>query len=265
MDGRHVDIGGRRLYLESMGEGTPTVVFESGSECGAASLRNLALAVQHVTQVICYDRAGVEQSDPVPTPRTSQDIADDLHRLLDAAAVAPPSILVGHSIAGLHLRVYAQRYPADVAGMVLLDAATPDQWQRELSLLPVPVANEPVAITAMRRTITTEWEDPTTNAEELDIAGSAAEVRAAGTLRDIPLAVITAGIDTWDEGVPVDVAAKLAQDLQRLQRELVALSTRSRHVLATASEHSIQDCQPELVVAEIHRLVELVRAEHRPS
>ncbi len=58
MDGRHVDIGGRRLYLESMGEGTPTVVFESGSECGAASLRNLALAVQHVTQVICYDRAG---------------------------------------------------------------------------------------------------------------------------------------------------------------------------------------------------------------
>ncbi len=265
MYGRHVDIGGRRLYLERMGEGSPTVVFESGSACGAASLRNLALAVQHFTSTFCYDRAGVDQSDPAPTPRTSRDSADDLRRLLDAAAVAPPYILVGHSIAGLHLRVYTQCYPSDVAGMVLLDVAHPDQWQCELGLLPVPRANEPAAITAMRRTLTVEWEDPTTNDEGLDIAGSAAQVKAAGTLGDIPLVVITAGIDTWDEGVPMDVAAELEQDWQRLQRELVALSTRSRQVLATESDHSIQDCQPELVVAEIHRLVELVRAERRLS
>lgn len=260
MFGRHVDIGGRRLYLESMGAGTPSVVFESGSEDGAASLRDVALAVQHVTHAICYDRAGVDQSDPAPIPRTSRDIAHDLRRLLDTAAVAPPYLLVGHSIAGLHLRVYAHLYPADVAGLVLLDAAHPDQWQRELGLLPAPAANEPAAITAMRQTIIAEWEDPTTNTEGLDVAGSAAQVRAAGALGDLPLVVITAGIDTWEEGVPVAIAAELARDWRQLQQELVALSTRSRQVLATESDHSIQDCQPELVVAEICRLVELVRA-----
>ena len=265
MDGRHVDIGGRRLYLESMGAGTPPVVFESGSACGAASLRNLALAVQHFTRAICYDRAGIDQSDPAPTPRTSRDIADDLHRLLDTAAVTPPYLLVGHSIAGLHLRVYAQRYPSDVAGMVLLDVVHPDQWQRELGLLPAPDANEPSALTVMRRTITAEWADQTNTAEGLDIAGSAAQVRAAGTLDAIPLVVITAGIDTWEAGFPREVAAELEQDWRWMQHELVALSTRSRQVLATESDHSIQDCQPELVVAEIHRLVELVRAERSRS
>ena len=161
--------------------------------------------------------------------------------------------------------MYAQRYPSDVAGMVLLDVAHPDQWQRQLFLLPAPGAKEPAAITAMRRTITAEWEDPSTNDEGLDIAGSAAQVRAAGSLGDLPLVVITAGIDTWDEGFPVAVAAALEQDWHRLQRELVALSTRSRHVIAAESDHVIQEGQPELVVAEIYRLVELVRAEHGRS
>ncbi len=265
MNGRHIDIGGRRLYLESMGAGTPAVIFESGSECGAASLRNLALAVQHVTRAICYDRAGVDQSDPAPTPRTSRDIADDLRRLLDVAAVEPPYILVGHSIAGLHLRVFAQRYPSDIAGMVLLDVAHPDQWQRELALLPTPVANEPAVLAAFRRTITAQWDDPAANGEGLDIAASAAQVRAAGTLGDIPLVVITAGIDTWEAGFPADVAAALEEDWQMLQRDLAALSARSRHVIATESDHSIQDGQSELAIAEIRQLVDLVRAERALS
>ncbi len=74
--------------------------------------------------------------------------------------------------------MYAQRYLADVAGMVLLDAAHPDKWQRELGLLLVQVLNEPATIMAMRRTITAEWEDPTTNGEGLYIAGRCGVRRA---------------------------------------------------------------------------------------
>lgn len=262
--GRHIDIGGRRLYLESMGEGSPPVVFESGLECGAASLRNLAVEVQQVTRV-GYDRAGVGESDPAPTPRTSLEVADDPHCMLRTAAVEPPYILVGHSIAGLHLRVYVQRYPQEVAGMVLLDVAHPDQWQRELDLVATPTADEPAALTAFRRTIAAEWGDPTANSEGLDIAASAAQARTASSLGAIPLVVITAGKDTWDEGFPSNLAAALEQDWHRLQRDLVALSPRSKHVIATESDHVIQCGQPELALSEIRGLVELVRSEMKQA
>ena len=127
-------------------------------------------------------------------PRTSRDIVDDLHGLLQAAQVAPPYVLVGHSIAGLHLRVYAQRFPHDVAGLVLLDVSHPDQWQRELTLLPAE-------LTTARRAITAEWDDPRTNSEGLDIPASAAQARAVADLGDLPLVVITAGQPTPDEHV----------------------------------------------------------------
>ena len=249
-----IDIGGRHLYMEQHGQGSPAVVFESGGENGVELLRPLALLTAAFAHSIVYDRANVGRSDSAPMPRTSRDIVDDLHGLLQAAQVAPPYVLVGHSIAGLHLRVYAQRFPHDVAGLVLLDVSHPDQWQRELTLLPAE-------LTTARRAITAEWDDPRTNSEGLDIAASAAQARAVADLGDLPLVVITAGQPTPDEHVPAAVTATLEQDWQRMQREIAALSRQSRQVIATESEHSIQDDQPELVRDEIERLVALVRAD----
>jgi pimeloyl-ACP methyl ester carboxylesterase len=258
--GQRIDVGGYYLYMESAGSGSPTVIFESGSECGARSLANLAAEVQHFTRAIIYDRAGIDQSDPAPTPRTTQDIVDDLRTLLTRAQIAGPYLLVGHSFAGLPVRLFAHHYPHDVVGLVLLDVVHPDQWLRELQLLPPPSPYEPVALTTFRNMITAEWTDPFSNSEGINIAASAAQVRATGHFGPLPLVVITAGQDEWDEGFPPDIARSLEQNWMAMQKELAALSHNSTHIIATESNHVIQECQPDLVVNVIRQLVREIHA-----
>jgi pimeloyl-ACP methyl ester carboxylesterase len=253
-----IDVGSYHLYMESAGGG-PTVIFESGMGCGAESLANLAAEVQQFTRVVLYDRAGLGQSDPAPKPRTSQDVVDDLWQLLQQAQIDGPYLLVGHSFAGYHLRLFAHQHPQAVAGLVLLDASHPDQTLRELQLLPPPSPNEPAAITKARETLTAEWNDPFRNEEGMDIAASAAQVRATSHLGQLPLVVITAGIDEWEDGFPPEIAHASAANWLAMQKELVALSHNSTHIIATESDHSIQDCQPELVVDVIRQLVQEIQ------
>lgn len=263
-DGQRIDVGGYRLYLESAGVGRPTVIFESGMECGADSLANLAQEVQKFTRTVIYDRAGLGQSDPAPQPRTAQTLVDDLHALLTQAQIPGPYLLVGHSLAGLPVRLFAHQYPQAVVGLVLLDVVHPDQWLRELQLLPPPSPHEPVALTQARNSCTAEWNDPFYNAEGIDIAASAAQVRATGHLGALPLVVITAGQDEWAEGFPPALAQASAANWLAMQKELVALSHNGQHLIATESDHSIQDCQPELVVAVIRQLVAAWRVDQTP-
>jgi pimeloyl-ACP methyl ester carboxylesterase len=168
-------------------------------------------------------------------------------------------VLIGHSFGGLIVRLYTAKYPHEVVGLVLLDVPHPEQALRELHRLPAPSPQEPAALTACRNTLTAEWTDPFSNDEGFDRATSAAQVLAGGHLGDLPLVVITAGIDEWEEGFPVELARILAEDWMRMQQELVACSNNSTHIIATKSDHSIQDCQPELVTDVIRNLVEKLR------
>jgi pimeloyl-ACP methyl ester carboxylesterase len=219
-------------------------------------LANRAAEVQEFTRTVIYDRAGIGQSDPAPGPRTSQDVVNDLWRLLKQAQIDGPYLLVGHSFAGLSLRLFAHQFPHEVVGLVLLDAVHPDQWLRDLQLLPPPAPSEPAALTTARDTLAAEWNDPFRNSEGMDIAASAAQVRATGHFGQLPLVVITAGIDEWEEGFPSEIARALEQNWLAMQKELAALSHNSTHLIATESDHSIQDCQPELVVNVIRQLVQ---------
>lgn len=258
--GQRVDVGGYHLYMESAGTDSPTVIFECGMECGAASLANLAAAVQKFTRTLIYDRAGLGQSDPAPTPRTSQDVVNDLWRLLEQTQIAGPYLLVGHSFAGLHLRLFAHQHPQSVVGLVLLDPSHPDQSMRDLQRLPPSAPSEPAALTTARDTLIAELNDPFHNEEGMDVAACAVQVRATGHFGQLPLVVITAGIDEWEEGFPPEVARALEANWLAMQKELVALSHNGTHIIATASDHSIQDCQPALVIDVIHQLVQAIRA-----
>ncbi len=257
--GQRIDVGGHHLYLESAGVGSPTVIFESGMGCGAESLANLAAEVQQFTRTVIYDRAGLGQSDPASKPRTSQEVVNDLWQLLQQAQLDGAYLLVGHSFAGLHLRLFAQQHQQVVAGLVLLDASHPDQSLRELQLLPSFSPAEPAALTRARHTLTAEWCDPFHNEEGMDIAASAAQVQATGHFGQLPLVVITAGIDACEDGFPPKIARASAQNWLAMQKELAALSHNSTHIIATESDHSIQDCQPELVVNLIYQLVQQIR------
>jgi len=106
------------------------VILESGLANMSADWANVQPLVAEGTGVCAYDRAGIAWSDSGPQPRDPRQIAAELHRLLNKANIAGPYVLVGHSFGGLCVRMYADRYPDEVAGMVLLDASHSDQWER---------------------------------------------------------------------------------------------------------------------------------------
>ena len=120
--GRSVDIGGRTLNLYCSGQGGNTVIFDSGSALPGYDWFRVQPEVAKFARACWYDRAGYGWSDPATGPRTSEEIARDLHQLLRAANVAPPYILVGHSFGGLNVRVFSARHPSEIAGIVLVDS-----------------------------------------------------------------------------------------------------------------------------------------------
>jgi pimeloyl-ACP methyl ester carboxylesterase len=125
MPGRLYDVGGHRLHLHCTGSGSPTVVLTSGLGAFSASWARIVPSVAGTSRVCAYDRAGQGWSEDAPAPQDGLAAATDLHTLLDRAGEDGPHVLVGHSIGGGHAMVYADRYPEQVAGMVLLDATSP--------------------------------------------------------------------------------------------------------------------------------------------
>ena len=125
LPGQLIDVGDHRLYLSCTGSGEPTVILEPGLGGTSAAWGWIEPAVAAHTRVCVYDRAGRGRSDPSPTPQDGDQIATDLHTLLERAGVTGPLVMVGHSLGGLYVLDYAARYPQQVAGMVLLDATPP--------------------------------------------------------------------------------------------------------------------------------------------
>lgn len=128
--GRLVDVGGFRLHINCSGEGTPTVVLDAALGGSSISWTLVQPSIARLTRVCSYDRAGFGWSDPGPFPRNAGRIADELRTLLARDDVRPPFVLVGHSFGGFVMRIFATRYRADVAGLVLVDPAHPEDWVR---------------------------------------------------------------------------------------------------------------------------------------
>jgi pimeloyl-ACP methyl ester carboxylesterase len=229
--GKSYDIGGRSLNLYCSGQGSQTVVFDSGGGQPGYIWFLVQPRVAEFTRACWYDRAGYGWSDAAPFRRTSADIADDLQKLLKTAGVPPPYILVGHSFGGFNVRLFASKYPGETAGLVLVDSA--DEFE-DPELLP-PQLQSPAqqyiprslwraaAVPAtflvhigverllddgpgtVRPPMTTHDRGvlhavglqaktfDATTWEGLDHDDSAAQVRAVRNLRNIPIVVLTAG------------------------------------------------------------------------
>jgi pimeloyl-ACP methyl ester carboxylesterase len=133
---RLVDIGGRKMNLYCTGKGSPTVVLDAGANDTTLAWRFVQPAIAKRTRVCSYDRAGLGFSEPAPPPRDARAAVHDLHALLQRAGIAPPYILVAHSLAGLYAPLYADSHEADVAGMVLVDPGVPYQLKRMAAAAP---------------------------------------------------------------------------------------------------------------------------------
>jgi hypothetical protein len=128
--GRSVDIGGRSLNLFCSGQGSPTVVFETDALAPGYSWTSVQRQVAAFTSACWYDRAGYGWSDPAPAPHTSRDSARDLHALLHAAGVPPPYVLVAAGFGSYNLRVFYGLFREEVAGVVLSDGLHEDELIR---------------------------------------------------------------------------------------------------------------------------------------
>ena len=289
--GHSVDVGGFSLNLNCIGKGNPTVILESGLGIPAIGWQLVQPEVAKFATVCSYDRAGYGWSDPGPFPRTSREIARELHTLLENARVPPPYVLVGHSFGGFNMRLFNHLYPTEVAGVVFVDASQEDQelkmrrsiretnakdlrqLQRMNSVMGFLI-NLGIARAGMTRSLDTQnlprdlrdeliylqlqrkFVDAMV-AEESSFDESADQVRGAGTLGNKPVIVLTAGAFVDIPGVPKEDSDEFfASWVGELQPRLAHLSSRGRQVVLLNSHHLIPFEQPQAVVNAVEEVVE---------
>lgn len=264
--GQMVDVGGYRLHLNCTGNGSPTVVIEAGLGDWSTGWGYVQPEVAKTTRVCTYDRAGMGWSEPGPLPRDAGQFARELHTLLQKANIPGPYVMVGHSLGGLPVRVFAHDYATDVAGVVLVDSMYPGQSTTAkpsivISSLPL-LARFGIARLLVRPLGLINYTTPSekayfsryvrpqsaqTLADEIQaIPDSIAQAGAVATFSDLPLIVLSAGLDQlpgWQAG----------------QTELAKLSSNSQQLIAEKSDHSIQIHQPDAAVAAIVSMVEQLR------
>lgn len=244
-------VGEGELHLHCKGTGSPIVVFDSGSGMDGTVWGGVAADLAQLTRACAYDRMGLGYSSyGKKRPRTSQQMADELHALLQAAEQPPPYVLVAHSAGGLNVRLFAASHPSDVAAMVLVDAATAGHYARFMSLYP-PQTRE--LVKRRSQMIPDGWDFDT-------LLKSIDQVAAAPSLGDTPLLVLSRGQPSVDElGVAPELAAKLFAAWTELQAELPQLSTNSAQVTAAKSGHMLIWEANALVVEGIKEAVRVAR------
>jgi pimeloyl-ACP methyl ester carboxylesterase len=273
--GRLVDLGVYRLKINCTGSGSPVVILESGLGDVLPEWERVQAGISSFSRACSYDRGGYGESDAGPMPRTSLEIAHELHALLQNAGEHPPYILVGHSFGGYNARVFGGQYPNEVAGMVLADTPQEDQyellpvawkqfsadllrrWQNQAMWLPPQIFLGIARLRYRRRLgpygyLILQSKYLKARASELEeMRTSAEQARASGTLGDKPLLVLTAA--QQDESLR---AALTQQDFDRfqelwvkiIQTRLVALSTRGRQIILSDVGHDIPTQRPEAIV-----------------
>ena len=268
--GQLVDVGGYRLHINCTGSGSPTVVIVAGAGDWSTTWGGVVQPeVAKTTRVCIYDRPGLGWSEAAPLPGDAAQFAKELHTLLQNANVPGPYVMVGHSLGGFVVRIFAHDYASEVAGVVLVDSMNPKQVTPSLSnslaqqfyfqavLARFGVGRLLVKLPAIAPSMPPNEEayyplyirpqslQAAAN-EYQGLPASAAEAAAVKSFDDLPLIVLTAKLNDnpgWPEW----------------QAELLQLSSNSQHLFAENSGHTIQRDEPDAAVAAILQMVQQVR------
>lgn len=278
--GKLVDVGGYKLHINCVGptqptdEDLPTVVIETGAGTSSPNYHWIQKGVAEKTRVCAYDRAGLGWSEESNLPRDAGTISDALHTLLDKEGVERPFVFAGHSIAGLYMRDYVERYPDEVAGLVFLDPSHPDQMARggmSKTQMDEMIASAKTQVSVVKWLIAlgfTEMYNPIvqmspdyaaapediqkqldylskqpamfdTAFAELDGFDAAGKQAAANmSLGDRPVIVISATQPLPDGILPEGVSKeKFQEEFVKLHGEITALSTRGEHIEIDTADH----------------------------
>ncbi len=277
--GELVDVGGYNLHIYCTGEGSPTVVVDAGNGDFSLGWSLVQPEVAGFTRICTYDRAGYGWSDSGPQPRSAEQIANELHTLLSNAGIEGPYVLVGHSMGGYDVRMYAHLFPNDVVGMVLVDAGHEEQFsrlppeyerisQQQVSTLSVMGFMSRFGILrvmgdssggqdlapAMTRLLPSNVQGlyltmmshpayfDATLAELNALPESNVQVGLLGDLGDLPLYVLTAG-NSIDAAALESIGLAADFDVSQLQRTWLELQDELA-ALSTNSTHTIAENSP---------------------
>jgi len=271
--GRTYLVNGHHLYLSCAGSGAPTVVLFNGLGEWTPNWAWVQANVSHTTRVCAFDRAGEGWSGGKAVRQDGYQLASDLHALLHAAQVPGPYVLAGHSVGGTYALVYAAQYPSQVAGVTLIDSATPYQfdlsdyrsfyWKftRASALLPVAARTiigrlalgsgftslPPTARDAARAFNSSPHQLAASRIEFLQLRTVFNQAKTLRTLNGKPLAVLTASVGEmrgWSEA----------------QKRLAQLSTASAHRTVSGATHAalLEDktfarMTSRAIIAVVHR------------
>jgi pimeloyl-ACP methyl ester carboxylesterase len=279
--GELIDVGGHRLHILCLGQenGSPSVVFESGSGSSGIDWTLVQPDVAEFAPACVYDRAGYGWSESGRSPRTMETIIDELHTLLITAGVKGPYVLVGHAFGGILVRMFAARHPDDVAGLVLVDASLPEtfapdqyDYRGELRRLRrVAFIRRLGLARALRRKVFLQAQVLPAETQAMFLA---VNLRNAKHVPDEVRPLVKNGVDVPDSlgNLPLTVITRSpvelfdgmitesSQEWEESQRKLATISTNSTHIIATEGGRFVHIDQPKIVIEAIRQMVESVRA-----
>jgi pimeloyl-ACP methyl ester carboxylesterase len=263
-DDRMVNIGTHRLHIHCTGKGSPTVVMDAGWGDASDKLRPLQARIAQETRVCVYDRAGYGSSEPGPMPRYGRQVAGELKSLLEKAGIPGPYVLVGHSLGGLNMQVFAGQYPRLVAGMVLIEPsplpfilgqAFPELYQRakqEASNM-LPMAEQARKASSLKEA---RFFETLASEHEMMLSETAQQLAAVESFGKVPLIVMGAGR-------PQPAFGDQSQAFQKFWIEsgqaLARKSTRGTFVLVQESGHYIYLDVPDSVLEAIRQVIKQSR------
>ncbi|MBD8872348.1 alpha/beta hydrolase [Rhodanobacter sp. DHB23] len=294
---------GRRMNIYCLGSGSPAVILDAGMGDSTISWALVQPAIAARTKVCSYDRAGLGFSDGSSRPSTAANIAEDLHALLKAAHVAPPYVLVGHSAAGMYIRVYADRYPDEVVGMVSVEGSHEDQWVRGWAIGapgqqakwdaflkdygscvdeakrglvpetpaykkcvgdPDPRFSPAINAAQARYAATARWQAAAASERQSVAYASADQARATRRhYGDMPIIVLTHSPYPKAKDETQDERNQRTLLWESLHLEVAAMSTRGVNEIVPDSGHYIQYEHPQVVIDAIEQALSVAQEDMR--
>ncbi|MBD8878982.1 alpha/beta hydrolase [Rhodanobacter sp. 7MK24] len=296
---------GRRMNIYCLGSGSPTVILDAGMGDSTISWALVQPALAARTKVCSYDRAGLGFSDGSSRPSAAANIAEDLHALLKAAHVAPPYVLVGHSAAGMYIRVYADRYPDEVVGMVSVEGSHEDQWVRGWAIGapgqqakwdaflkeygscvdearrglvpgtpaykkcvgdPDPRFSPAINAAQARYAATVRWQSAAASERQSVAYASADQARATRRhYGDMPIIVLTHSPYPKAKDETQEERNQRTLLWESLHLDVAAMSTRGVNEIVPNSGHYIQYEHPQIVIDAIDQALSIAREDMRKT
>ena len=269
--GRTFTVGDRQLYLECSGSGSPTVIVFNGLYERTPHWAWVKQGIARETRVCAFDRAGQGWSDGAAAPQDARQLSEDAHALLAAARIPGPYVLAGHSVGGTYALAYAMTFPSDVAGVALIDSATPYQfdlpdyprfysmWRRASATLPS------LARVGLKRVFATGGSlPPDARRAAGEFGASPREARADRVeFAQLPTAFEQTKALTSLDGKPLYVlTAEIGNQRgwRPAQRKLANLSANSLHRTATGATHAALLEEEHFAGVSSRAIVDVVRA-----